>query len=105
MSLDYTGIMHFFILIIAAFDVKQVWVPGMVASVTKMLDNWEAKVGEMGETEMEVHKEFHELSAEIFSRTVLGNNYENGKRIFKLQQQQEISTNLAMQNVYIPGFR
>ncbi|KAL1817846.1 hypothetical protein ACET3Z_020420 [Daucus carota] len=86
-------------------DRIKVWVPGMVASVTKMLDNWEAKVGEMGETEMEVHKEFHELSAEIFSRTALGNNYETGKRIFKLQQQQEISTYLAMQNVYIPGFR
>ncbi|XP_063949163.1 cytochrome P450 734A1-like [Daucus carota subsp. sativus] len=83
----------------------KVWVPGMVASVTKMLENWEAKIGERDEIEMEVHKEFHELSAEIFSRTVLGNNYENGKRIFKLQQQQEISTNLAMQNVYIPGFR
>ena len=77
----------------------------MVASVTKMLENWEAKIGERDEIEMEVHKEFHELSAEIFSRTVLGNNYENGKHIFKLQQQQEISTNLAMQNVYIPGFR
>ena len=79
--------------------------PGMVASVTKMLDNWEAKIGERDEIEMELHKEFHELSAEFFSKTALGNNYEIGKSIFKLQQQQEISTYLAMQNVYIPGFR
>ncbi|KAK1395666.1 Cytokinin trans-hydroxylase [Heracleum sosnowskyi] len=54
---------------------------------------------------MEVHEEFHELSSEIFCKTALGNNFESGKRIFKLQQQQEILTNQAMQNVYIPGFR
>lgn len=80
-------------------------VPGMAASVTKMLENWEAKIGELDELEMEVHKEFHELSSEIFCRTALGNNFEKGKRIFELQQQQEILTNQAMQNVYIPGFR
>lgn len=93
------------ILIVIAYDAAQAWVPGMVASATKMLENWEAKIGERDELEIEVQKEFHELSAEIFCRTALGNNFENGKRIFELQQQQEILTNQAMQNVYIPGFR
>ncbi|XP_074346001.1 cytochrome P450 734A1-like [Apium graveolens] len=90
-----------------AFNMEKVkaMVPGMAASVTTMLDKWNAKLAEMDEVEMEVHKEFHELSSEFFCRTAFGSNFENGKRIFELQQQQEILTNQAMRNVYIPGFR
>lgn len=91
-------------IILIAFSVKQSWVPGMLASVTKMLDNWEETIGERDEFKVEVHEEFHNLSAEILSKTALGSNFEKEKRIFVIQQQ-EILTNQAMQGVYIPGFR
>lgn len=79
--------------------------PGMVSSVTKMLNHWEEKIGEKDELEVEIHEEFHNLSAEILSKTALGSNFEKGKRIFEIQQQQEILTHQAMHNVYILGFR
>ncbi|KAK1395660.1 Cytochrome P450, E-class, group I [Heracleum sosnowskyi] len=94
-------------IITPAFSMEKVkaWVPGMVFSVKKMLDNWEEQIGERDEFEVEVHEEFHDLSAEILSKTALGSNFEEGKRIFDVQQQQEILTHQAMHNVYIPGFR
>lgn len=87
------------------FNIKQGWVPGMVASVTKMLDNWEAKMGETDEFEVEIYQEFHDLAAEIMFKAALGSNFENGRRMFEIQQQQELLTYQAMHNVYIPGFR
>lgn len=96
--------MQIFIILIA-FNVKQAWVPGMLASVTKMLNNWEERIGVRDEFEVEIHEEFHKSSAEIFSKAALGSDFENGKHIFAIQQQQEILTHQAMQTVYIPGFR
>ncbi|KAL8145055.1 hypothetical protein AgCh_003319 [Apium graveolens] len=94
-------------IVTAAFNMQNIkaWVPGMVASVTKMLDNWEAEMGERDEYELEIHQEFHSLSAEIMFKAALGSNFEIGRRMFEIQQQQELLTYQAMHNVYIPGFR
>lgn len=85
--------------------VLQAWVPEMLASVTKMLDNWEEIIGERDEFEMDVHKEFYNLAGEVSARTAFGSNFKKGKRIFELQQQQKFLSYKALQNVYIPGFR
>ncbi|KAL8087753.1 hypothetical protein AgCh_037780 [Apium graveolens] len=90
-----------------AFSMEEVkaWVPKMVATVTNMLDNWEDRRGERDEFEMEVHKEFHELPAEILSKTAFGSSFEEGKRVFELQEKQISLTMQALENVYFPGFR
>ncbi|GMH03644.1 hypothetical protein Nepgr_005483 [Nepenthes gracilis] len=78
-------------------------VPIMGKSVAAMLDKWSA-MSNSGKIEIEVSECFKNLSEEVITRTIFGSSYEDGKAIYKLQEQQIVFAAESFQKVFIPGY-
>jgi hypothetical protein len=64
-------------------------VPMVIGSTSTMLDKWKERI-ESGENEIEVCKEFQNLTEDILAHTVFGSCYSEGKRVFDLQSEQTL---------------
>ncbi|ERN10104.1 hypothetical protein AMTR_s00013p00262850 [Amborella trichopoda] len=80
-------------------------VPEFILSCKEMIARWGKLVGEEGSCEIDVFPELQALTADVISRTAFGSSYEEGKRLFQLQQEQPDLVMQAIRNIYIPGFR
>uniref|UniRef100_A0A0D3G7H8 Cytochrome P450 n=1 Tax=Oryza barthii TaxID=65489 RepID=A0A0D3G7H8_9ORYZ len=90
-----------------AFNMERIkgWISEITDITSSMLDKWEVQDEARAEFEIDVHKEFHTLIADVISSVAFGSSYEEGKRVFELQEEQLKLAILAMTTVYIPGFR
>lgn len=80
-------------------------VPAFYDSCSDMINKWEELVSGEGFCELDAWPYLVNLTSEIISRTAFGSSYEEGKRIFQLQDELAILTRQVSQSIYIPGWR
>ena len=70
-----------------------------------MVRKWELLTVESGSTEVDVWPYIDNLAGDVISRTAFGSTYEEGKKIFRHQQEQ-IDLMFQMLNLlHVPGRR
>ncbi|KAI6687123.1 hypothetical protein NL676_023951 [Syzygium grande] len=70
--------------------------PAFYSSCTEMVDRWEKLVSIDISCEVDVWVDLHNLTCDVISRTAFGSYYEEGVRIFKLQEEQALLANKAL---------
>ncbi|KAL0323109.1 UNVERIFIED_CONTAM: cytochrome [Sesamum angustifolium] len=90
-----------------AFNMERVkgWVPEIVATTLNELNKWEAQSGGRDEFEIDVHKALQNLFADIICKAAFGSSFEEGKRIYELQDQQAVLALQADRSIFLSSLR
>lgn len=80
-------------------------VPAFYSSCSEMLSKWENIASGDGTFELDVWPDLKTLTGNVISRTAFGSNYEEGRKIFELQNQQFELFDQVTQSIYVPGWR
>jgi len=70
-----------------------------------MIESWEQLLANDGSRELDVWPHLENLACDIISRGAFGSSYEEGQKIFHLQNEYRDLMEELMQANYIPGFR
>ncbi|XP_042501196.1 cytochrome P450 CYP72A219-like [Macadamia integrifolia] len=75
-------------------------------SSSEMVNKWEKLVASEGSCELDVWPELQNLTGDVISRTAFGSSYEEGRWIFKLQDEQAKLFIQSFQNplIFMPGY-
>ncbi|PHU12685.1 Secologanin synthase [Capsicum chinense] len=79
--------------------------PAFQLSCSEMLGKWEDIIPVEGSYEIDVWPHLQQLSCDVNSWTAFGSSYEEGRKIFELQKEQDEHFIQIVQSVYIPGWR
>ncbi|KAD3641967.1 hypothetical protein E3N88_31191 [Mikania micrantha] len=78
--------------------------PAFHISCSEMIRKWEG-ITKGRSCEVDVYPYLQTMTSDVISRTAFGSSYEEGRKIFELQlEQQKLVTQVA-QSMYIPGSR
>lgn len=81
-------------------------IPAFYESCIEMISKWERLVSEKGSSvEIDVWPYLEDVTSDVISRTAFGSSYEEGKRIFELQEEQGRRVFEALKMAFIPGMR
>ena len=70
----------------------------------EMITRWENSMSPEGLSEVDVWPEFQNLTGDVISRTAFGSSYQEGMKIFQLQDELAERLMQAFQTLFIPGY-
>ncbi|URE41386.1 cytochrome P450 [Musa troglodytarum] len=90
-----------------AMDKLKLFTRTMAECTRSMLEAWQDDADAAADhaKEVEVAREFQELTANVISHTAFGSSYSEGKEVFVAQKELQILVIESFLNVNIPGFR
>ena len=74
-------------------------IPRMGSCMIEMIEKWGSS------SEVDVHKEFINLTAPVIARTAFGSTSVVGMKVAELQHKQILNLQKALRSIYIPGMR
>lgn len=81
-------------------------IPAFYESCSEMISKWERLVSEQeSSNEIDIWPYLGYVTSDVISRTAFGSSYEEGKRIFDLQEEQGRRVLKALELAFIPGMR
>nr|CAB3495819.1 unnamed protein product [Digitaria exilis] len=90
-----------------AMDKLKMMTTTMVSCAGHLIKEWEQLVSNNGnkEAEVELNRNFQELTADVISHTAFGSSYKEGKQVFHTQKQLLAVAMATLLNVQLPGFK
>ncbi|KAF2304274.1 hypothetical protein GH714_029145 [Hevea brasiliensis] len=94
-------------LITPAFHLEKLkgMIPAFSRSCCDLIHRWNQLTSAQGWCELDVKPEFHFLTGDVIAQTAFGSSYKEGKKIFRLQEEQVLLVLEAHQSIYFPGLR
>lgn len=79
--------------------------PAFHSSSKQLINKWEEMLSLQESSEVDIWPELQDLTRDVISQTAFGTSIEEGRKIFQLQEEQSELALVALQSVYIPGWR